>query len=413
MSAKDLIAECARELLEHPSDLGAWLGVCEALSAAGEHAAAADAYADLGDAASTLGQVALATACALHLAYHDENKRAEKLIARIAKHHAAGARRVDPNTVAKPPAPPAARQDREPGADEEASPKEDQAILLAKDAIRGARWEASSRQPKKRPPVPLISALEPDELRELCAVMQVVRAKPGDVVMEVDQKAAELYWIARGEVEVSRDGHVLGALFGGAFFGEIGLVGGGRRTAQVTCQSDVWLIMIPAAAVENLASRAPRLAEILAQYARSRLLANVMRLSELFSQLDEDERESLLPRFQTRLVRKGESILSEGEANDTLYVVVSGSVDVDAEGEILASLGTGAVVGEMSLISRNPASANVTATTDAVLLCLGRDDFNELAVSHPSLLSETYKLLTAREKSRQDAQVYDAEDLII
>ncbi|HET6613236.1 MAG TPA: cyclic nucleotide-binding domain-containing protein [Kofleriaceae bacterium] len=416
MSAKDLIADHARALLAQPSDLDLWLALCDVLAEAGEDRAATDSYADLGDSAATIGQVALAVACARTLADRGDDKRAAKLIARIAKLHAAGARRVDPDSAATPPAPPGAPgtgTTSDPDASDDAGDGADDALLLARDAIRAARWTATPSSQKKRAPIPLISALEAAELRELCAVMRLCRREPGDVVMDVDQNAAELYWIARGEVEVSRDGKVLGPLFAGAFFGEIALVGGGKRTARVTCTGPVWLIMIPADAVEKVAAKTPRLAEILARYARSRLLANVMQLSELFAALDDDEKQALLPRFETRLVNAGDAILREGEANDTLFVVVSGSVEVTSGGEALASLGTGAVVGEMSLISRQPASANVTAATDTVVLCLGRDDFDELAVRHPSLLAEAYKLLTGRERSRHDAHVYDAETLII
>jgi CRP-like cAMP-binding protein len=73
----------------------------------------------------------------------------------------------------------------------------------------------------------------------------------------------------------------------------------------------------------------------------------------------------------------------------------------------------GDAVGEMSLIKRQPATADVVATDSSVLLALGREQFDTVAVNHPGLLAEVYKLLVTREKENRDAIVHDASELII
>jgi CRP-like cAMP-binding protein len=63
---------------------------------------------------------------------------------------------------------------------------------------------------------------------------------------------------------------------------------------------------------------------------------------------------------------------------------------------ILAFLGPGAIVGEMSVIDRLPRSANVVAVRPAILRFLGRTDFQHFARIHPEVYESLVALLIAR-----------------
>jgi CRP-like cAMP-binding protein len=52
----------------------------------------------------------------------------------------------------------------------------------------------------------------------------------------------------------------------------------------------------------------------------------------------------------------------------------------------IAELGPGDVAGEISLLTRGPASATVCARTRVWALGLARAEFNELIVTHPQVL---------------------------
>jgi CRP-like cAMP-binding protein len=83
-----------------------------------------------------------------------------------------------------------------------------------------------------------------------------------------------------------------------------------------------------------------------------------------------------------RAVAAGKDLFREGDAGDGLYLVVSGEINViklGAGGEIvLAKMGPGAVLGEMSLITTDARSATGRATTDAVVLHLPSPGFRRL-----------------------------------
>jgi CRP-like cAMP-binding protein len=79
---------------------------------------------------------------------------------------------------------------------------------------------------------------------------------------------------------------------------------------------------------------------------------------------------------------------------------------------VLAELGPGAAVGEISLVSGAPAVADVVAIEPAVLLRLARKDFDAVGKRHPELLAQVEKLVVAREKANR-ALFQDASDLIV
>jgi cAMP-dependent protein kinase regulator len=408
-SKSDELAQAAAALQATPSDLGRWLEVAALLAAVGKREAAIDAFVALGKAADAVGQVALAVACARWLAGAKQDESSKALVTAIAATHCKGEARVDWAARPKPPAVPSEAVPVEPVA--ELSPAA--AVAAATAAVSAAAASVAKRVPEQHAPTPLIRVLEPRDFERLVTVMRLTRRKRGDVVVDVGHPAKSLFWIARGAAEVTRGEHHLGELWSGAFFGEIALVGGTTRTAKVTCTEESWILEIPAASVEIAASKAPRLAKVLAEYARTRLLANVMRTSELFSRLSEAERNGLLSRFTPRLVSTGTVLISKGSENTALFVVVSGSCQVRDDGEVIADLTVGDGVGEISLLARKPAIADVVVTEPTVVLCLSREVFDDVAVRHPALLAEVYKLVVDREQANSAALIHDAEELIV
>ena len=409
----DDLARAAARLRNHPLDTGAWLELAAILHALGHTDDAEQAFATIGEGARLGGQVALAVACARHLAELG-SVRGPELVDRIIETYAeahAGAR-TKSSTVPPRSHPPS---DPPPLPAATADPLAEARMMLE----RYGSW-LIARPSHPVAPAPLLSALSPAAARALAGVMTARAFTQGTRIIEVGEPATALYWIAHGTVAVTRsaglerpeDFTLLGELHSGAFFGEIALVGGTRRTARVTAVDDVWLLEIPARAIEAAAARQPRLAEVLASHARARLLANLTRTSELFRALGEDDREALLARLSTELVPAGTRFIEQGAANQHLWVVVAGRCEVRAAGGAIAELGPGAAVGEISLVSGESAVADVVAVEPAVLLRLSRQDFDAVARKHPTLLAEVERLVVARETANR-ALFHDASDLIL
>jgi hypothetical protein len=99
-----------------------------------------------------------------------------------------------------------------------------------------------------------------------------------------------------------------------------------------------------------------------------------------------------------RLVRAGDIVMQEGEAGDEAYVLDRGSLRVTREGALLAELGPGSWVGEMSLLLDEPRSATVTAITDAQLRRVTKQSFVRLLSQDPERTQELLRQLARRVK---------------
>jgi CRP-like cAMP-binding protein len=413
VASPDDLARATKALRQHPLDHGAWLEVAALLAALGSPDDAEFAFATIGEGARVGGQVALAVACGRHLAELG-SMRGPELIDQVIETYAEVKKKRAATTPPTPLAELSAKSSTS-GApvvpEGNGTPVEEARLLVAK--LGG--W-LTARIVAKVPPAPLLSALTKSAARALVGVMTARAIPQGTVIIEAGEPATALFWVAHGTVTVSRQqGDVwaeLGELHSGSFFGEIALVGGTRRTARVTARDDVWLLEIPARAIETAAQKQPRLAEVLAFHARQRLLANLVRTSELFRALAEDDRDALLAKFTTQLVPAGTTFITEGQPNEHLWVVVSGRCQVRSAGSQIGELGPGAAVGEISLVSGAVAVANVEAIEPAVLLRLSKQDFQDVAKKHPALLAEVEKLVVARETANR-ALFQDASDLIV
>ena len=91
----------------------------------------------------------------------------------------------------------------------------------------------------------------------------------------------------------------------------------------------------------------------------------------------------------------GEAIISFGEADPALFVLVTGALDVRREGATIARLDEpGAIVGELSLLLGTPASADVVATEATVVRRL--DDAERLFQDVPEFGRHLAVILASR-----------------
>jgi CRP/FNR family transcriptional regulator, cyclic AMP receptor protein len=121
----------------------------------------------------------------------------------------------------------------------------------------------------------------------------------------------------------------------------------------------------------------------------------------LLSRLPECFVTQLFGRAITAHLKAGELLFLAGDAGDGCYRVNDGLLKVTmvsrtGKERILAFLGRGAIVGEMSIIDRLPRSANVVAVRPAVLSFVSRTDFHRFAKIHPEVYETLLALLAAR-----------------
>lgn len=181
----------------------------------------------------------------------------------------------------------------------------------------------------------------------------------------------------------------------------------------------------PDAPPPALADELEQVATALQVFTRERLLRNLMATNPLFRPFNRLQRLDLLRRFSQHDVAAGTPLIQEGEDGRGLFVVLSGEVEVtkrNASGSVmpLATLRTGDVFGEMSLIEGGPTTATVSAARPSIVLFLGRESVVRMIAGVPEIkdyleeLAADRQVDTALLVSRgESAEVASADERIL
>ena len=134
------------------------------------------------------------------------------------------------------------------------------------------------------------------------------------------------------------------------------------------------------------------------------------RSDSLLAALPTELSQSLFAKARPVSLKADQTLFMVGDEGDGCYRVEEGllkaSIAAPAGGErILAILGPGSVVGELSMIDRGPRSASVTALRESKLSFVGRSAFEAFGQSRPELYRHVATLLAQRLRDTDDALV--------
>lgn len=120
--------------------------------------------------------------------------------------------------------------------------------------------------------------------------------------------------------------------------------------------------------------------------------------SQLFAGLSVDDVGEVLAACEPRLLVAGEELFEEGEAGDAIWIVQGGRLEIFTRigkgvDRVLASMGAGDVVGEMSFIDGSRRSAGARTTDASEFLVLRRPAFEQLAQTRPQIAATLYRNL--------------------
>jgi type IV pilus assembly protein PilB len=143
----------------------------------------------------------------------------------------------------------------------------------------------------------------------------------------------------------------------------------------------------------------------------SEQLVQFLKNVKLFAELGPESLNRLAACLKTAEFPSGEVIVREGAPGVSMYVIKSGCAEVRKKDPgtgidfLVAELGEGASMGEMSLLTGKPRSASVATVQPTTVFTLTRADFRNLLTQHPEISLGLARILAERLESTTKQQV--------
>ena len=134
----------------------------------------------------------------------------------------------------------------------------------------------------------------------------------------------------------------------------------------------------------------------------------VLARSGIFQGVDPEAAEALAKEMDTVEVRKGDVLFNEGEAGDSLYIVLSGKIKLgrraaDGRQNLVSIMGPSDMVGELSLFDPGPRTATATAVTDVRLAKMPNNMLRPWISAHPEIGEQLLRVLARRLRRTNDS----------
>ncbi|UUX48633.1 cyclic nucleotide-binding domain-containing protein [Nisaea acidiphila] len=235
--------------------------------------------------------------------------------------------------------------------------------------------------------VPLLSSMTVLQLREFMIDSTVHLKQPGDMIFERNDYTNSVYSIVNGAVDVQinpKDPREVVTLGTGAFFGEMGLIAGRRRTATIVASEQCFLVETPRRAMLRLINSVPAARRVLDQAAMTRQIQ-----THLAPNIDPEMLQEVVETAEIESFSAGDTVISEGETSNDVYLIRTGSMTVSrriaGRDIVLSYIPAGNYIGEMALLGNTPRSATVKATVASEAIKIDAGAFKRLIEREPDL----------------------------
>lgn len=256
------------------------------------------------------------------------------------------------------------------------------------------------------PEIPLFSQLDREAFIEVMNQLEVKTYLPGKLIIKEDDSADAFYIISEGTVRIKKeledDTEIeLAQLNRGDFFGEMAILGKAKRTASVEAVTNVEVFRISLDCFDRLIQKFSTIRQTLYKFYKTRLLHNLLNTSPLFEQLDKTDRIKLLKQFKSKQLPANYTLLEQDGDPKGLFIVVDGEIKVfrfieSNTRQDITTVGRGAILGEMSLLTGAKPMAHCSTVGDTWVLRLPPKQFTFLSETYPEIVSYLETLQTER-----------------
>jgi CRP-like cAMP-binding protein len=133
-----------------------------------------------------------------------------------------------------------------------------------------------------------------------------------------------------------------------------------------------------------------------------------LRTAPLFAALDDDAAAALRASMIEVRLAKGDVLFTEGEPGEKLFLIESGKIKLghtapDGRESLIAVLGAGEMLGELSLFDPGPRTATAVAVTQTKVLAMGHEALLPWLVGRPDLAVSLLAALARRLRRTNEA----------
>ncbi|MFO0724071.1 MAG: cyclic nucleotide-binding domain-containing protein [Myxococcota bacterium] len=253
------------------------------------------------------------------------------------------------------------------------------------------------------PTVGLFSALDAASFDRLVVNAKMVLKAAGEEVFHQNAPADALYVVADGLVGVIDEGpprRGIAKLGPGEIFGETAIVTDRTRTASVVAIRPTELIAIDRAQVQVLIQEHPEALVALLGFVRDRLIGRLLATHPLFSVLSPADCERIRGRFRFFEADPGAHLIEVGAAPSALFVILAGRASVVQGGQTVATLETGDIAGERSILTGAAPEAAVIADSKCWVVAFAAEDFRKIVGARPEAKAYVDTLIARRARAQ-------------
>jgi cAMP-dependent protein kinase regulator len=144
-----------------------------------------------------------------------------------------------------------------------------------------------------------------------------------------------------------------------------------------------------------------RLAQLYTEKIRETKFLQSFHPPPLFSELNQQELNSLLGHLQVKRLQKGTPICREGEIGDSLFIIGRGEVVItkrmrDGKEVWVRNLREGDFFGEFGFFTDQKRHASVAAATDCEIFLISRSELEKMGKTHPHVMEVLQKFFKER-----------------
>lgn len=117
---------------------------------------------------------------------------------------------------------------------------------------------------------------------------------------------------------------------------------------------------------------------------------------DLFRAADQEAIKHLASAADEVSVEPGRTLIRQDHNHNEIYVLESGTASVEINGEVVAEIPAGELVGELGFFVNSTASATVKSKTAADLLIIPYNRFDQILNDNPALVRDIARELAER-----------------